>query len=190
MKNLIILSLGLLLLVGFSKCSTKGTYSGNVNEIDSLRNRIKELVAGNEAVAANLAMFDSLDFTVFNKQNWASLHQSHSNRIKVYWPDGHITDGLDRHMNDLKAMFLYAPDTKITQHPIRFGSENFTCVTGVMSGTFSSPMYISETKSIKPTGKSFSLPICTIGIWDKGVMVEEYLFWDNREFMNQIGITN
>jgi hypothetical protein len=30
--------------------------------------------------------------------------------------------------------------------------------------------------------------MATIGHWKGGVMDEEYLFWDNQEFMKQIGI--
>jgi hypothetical protein len=30
--------------------------------------------------------------------------------------------------------------------------------------------------------------MATIGHWRDGVMDEEYLFWDNQEFMRQIGL--
>ena len=30
--------------------------------------------------------------------------------------------------------------------------------------------------------------MCTIGHWEGGKMVAEYLFWDNQSFMNQIGL--
>lgn len=30
---------------------------------------------------------------------------------------------------------------------------------------------------------------CTIGHWNKqGIMFEEYLFWDNQEFMKELGL--
>lgn len=33
--------------------------------------------------------------------------------------------------------------------------------------------------------------MATIGIWnEKGVIYEEYLFWDNQELMKQIGLAN
>ena len=39
------------------------------------------------------------------------------------------------------------------------------------------------------TGKAYHLPMATLGHWNKqGVMFEEYLFWDNAEFMKQIGV--
>ena len=45
------------------------------------------------------------------------------------------------------------------------------CYRGVMTRTFTAPM---------PIGKSFKLPMCTVGIWKDGVMIEEYFFWDNQ----------
>jgi hypothetical protein len=30
--------------------------------------------------------------------------------------------------------------------------------------------------------------MCTVGHWKNGLMDEEYLFWDNQEFMKQVGI--
>jgi hypothetical protein len=186
-------ALGLLIIAAISfitSCtgSNGTTVSVNQSEIDSLRNQIKAMTSGNDMIAKNLITFDTLDYTVFTNQQWTRLHESHSKDIKVNWPDGHFTTGIERHIADLKAMFVYAPNTSIKQHPIRFGSGNMTCVIGVMTGTFTAPMPIGNGKFIKPTGKSFSLPMCTVGIWKNGVMVEEYLFWDNMSYMNQIGI--
>jgi SnoaL-like polyketide cyclase len=168
--------------------NNSGKASVNQTTIDSLRNQITELTAGNLMIAKNLITFDTLDFTVFSNQEWTRLHESHANDIKVNWPDGHVTTGIDKHIADLKAMFVYAPNTNIKQHPIRFGSGNMTCVTGVMTGTFTAPMPIGNGKFIQPTGKSFSLPMCTVGIWKDGIMVEESLFWDNQTYMNQLGL--
>ena len=162
--------------------------SKNQKEIAALRAQIKMLTAGNAEIAKNLQTFDTLDFTVFSNQQWVRLHESHAKDIKVNWPDGHFTTGIERHIADLKNMFVYAPDTRIKIHPIRFGSGNMTCVTGVMKGTFTLPMPIGDGKFIQPTGKTFSLPMCTVGIWKDGVMIEEYLFWDNQTYMNQLGL--
>jgi SnoaL-like polyketide cyclase len=173
----------------FTGCSgNNGNPSVNNAEIDSLKNQIKELTAANESIAKNLVTFDTLDFTVFSNQEWMRLHESHAKDIKVNWPDGHFTTGIDRHIEDLKAMFVYAPNTQIKQHPIRFGSGNMTAVTGIMTGTFTKPMPVGNGKFIQPTGKSFSLPMCTIGIWKDGVMIEESLFWDNQTYMKQLGL--
>lgn len=162
---------------------------GGYTLVNAQRNQIKELTAGNEAVAANLAEFDTLDYTVFSNQEWTRMHESHTEDIKVHWPDGHTTVGLDRHVEDLKAMFVYAPDTRIKEHPVSFGSGNMTAVTGVFEGTFTEPMPVGDGTFIQPTGKAFKMPMATIGIWGPdGTMIEEHLFWDNQTYMNQIGL--
>jgi hypothetical protein len=143
-------------------------------------------------LAKNLANFDDLDFRVYSGQRWQELHKSHGKDIVVHYPDGHTTTGLDAHIEELKPMFTFAPDAKITEHPIRFGTADgqWTAVNGFVEGTFSKPMMLPSGESIPPTGKKFRLPMATIGHWNKqGVMSEEYLYWDNAGFMKQIGVT-
>lgn len=76
------------------------------------------------AVEKNLKVFDTLDFDVFSNQKWDRLSESHAEDIVVTWPDGHETKGIEKHIEDLKAMFVFAPDIKISEHPICFGSGN------------------------------------------------------------------
>jgi hypothetical protein len=137
---------------------------------------------------SHLTTFDTLDYTVFTGQQWARLHESHSQDVVVHWPDGHQTKGIQKHIDDLKAMFVYAPDTRIREHPIKIASGEWTSVVGIFEGTFTKPMPLPNGKSIAPTGKAFKLTMCTVGHWKDGVMDEEYLFWDNQTFMQQIGL--
>jgi hypothetical protein len=137
----------------------------------------------------HLKTFDDLDFDVFTNQKWERLTESHSKDITVYWPDGHQTKGIERHIEDLKAMFVYAPDTRVQEHPVKIASGEWTSVIGVMEGTFTEPMPLPDGTFIPPTGKAFKLAMCTVGHWKDGVMIEEYLFWDNQEFMKQIGLS-
>jgi len=174
-----------------SSCSETGEkVTVSKTELDSLRNEIAVMTAGNTTLAKNLATFDTLDYTVFSNQQWVRLHESHAKDVKVNWSDGHFTTGIEKHIEDLRAMFVYAPDTRIKEHPVRFGSGNgeWTAVTGVFEGTFTKPMPIGNGKFLPPTGKAFKMPMCTIGHWKDGVMIEEYLFWDNQTYMNQIGL--
>lgn len=140
-------------------------------------------------VEKNLKVFDVLDFDVFSGQKWARLGESHAKDIVVTWPDGHETKGIDKHIQDLKDMFVYAPDITIKEHPIRFGSGTWTTATGIMTGTFSRPMPIGDGKTIAPTGKRFALGMATIAHWNaNGQMDHEWLFWDSQDFMKQLGL--
>ena len=157
-------------------------------EMQAIVDQLKQFTDERAQVEKNLETFDELDYVVFSGQQWVRLHESHSQDVIVNWPDGHKTYGIDKHIEDLKAMFVYAPDTQIKVHPIRIGSGEFTAVTGIMTGTFSQPMPIGDGKFIPPTGKKFSISMCTVGHWKNGVMIEEWLYWDNATFMKQIGL--
>ncbi|NUS52472.1 MAG: hypothetical protein HOQ22_15715, partial [Nocardioidaceae bacterium] len=59
----------------------------------------------------------------------------------------------------------------------------------VMQGTFSRPMPDGRGGFIQPTGKRYSVNMATIGLWNRrGTMDEEFLFWDNQTFFQQIGL--
>ena len=144
--------------------------------------------AADHATASHIATFDTLDFDVFTHQKWDRLHESHAAEITVHWPDGHETHGIDKHIEDLKMLFVYAPDTRIEVHPVKFGAGDWTSVYGVMEGTFTVAMPIGDGWMIPPNGKPFKLPMATVGHWKNGTMDEEYLFWDNATYMKQLGL--
>jgi uncharacterized membrane protein YphA (DoxX/SURF4 family) len=149
---------------------------------------VPQYQAAEKLVAQHLATFDELDYVVFTQQQWTRLHESHSKDVTVYWPDGHATHGIDKHIADLSAMFVYAPDTRIKVHTVKIGQGEWTAVIGIMEGTFTKPMPTGEGKFIQPTGKPYRITMCTVGHWKDGVMFEEYLFWDNLTYMKQLGV--
>src|SRR2546421_3860944 len=118
---------------------------------------------GTDPVARNLATFDDLDFNVFSNQKWDELKKSHSKDIVVHWPDGRVTKGIEQHIEDLKAMFVYAPDTRIKEHPVKFGSREWTSVIGVMERTCTTPMPAPNGNAIAPTAKAFTRSFNTLG---------------------------
>jgi hypothetical protein len=138
---------------------------------------------------ANLETFDALDFEVFSNQDWERLGESHARNIRAHFPDGHYTDGIDRHIADMAAWFEWAPDLRVDAHPLRLAKDNLTAVMGVLKGTFSKPMPDSKGGTIAPTGKAFAIDMVTVGIWNRqGTMDEEFFFWDNQTFYAKMGL--
>jgi len=138
---------------------------------------------------ANLETFDALDFEVFSNQDWARLGESHASYIRVHFPDGHYTDGIDKHIADMAAWFQWAPDLRVDAHPLRLAKDNLTAVTGVLKGTFSKSMPDGKGGTIAPTGKAFAIDMVTVGIWNRqGTMDEEFFFWDNQTFYTKMGL--
>lgn len=165
------------------------TVIGCSNSAD--REELKKFRDEQALTEQRLVRFDSLDFDIYSNQKWDLFSISHDENIKVYYSDGSVTVGLyPKHIDALTPMFVFAPDTKIKEHPVRFGSGDWTAVIGEMEGTFSQPMPIGDGKTIPPTGKKFKLSMATIGHWKDGKMIEEYLFWDNQTFMKQISLGN
>ncbi len=174
-------------LLVFSPSSLAVSASKGIVGLACTPDQLKDVVLGKES--SHLRTFDTLDFDVFTNQKWDRLKQSHAHNIVVHWPDGHTTVGIERHISDLKALFVYAPDTRILEHPIEIGCGDLTAVTGVFEGTFTKPLPLPDGSSIAPTGKAFKIPMATIGRWVGDVMVEEFLFWDNQTYTQQIGLS-
>lgn len=181
-NSLTVLAATLATAACLAACSPSGGSHDGSNESTSL--------AGKEYTdeqKRNLANFDDLDFRVYSGQKWDEFPKSHAPDIVVHYPDGSTTTGLAPHLEKLKPQFAFAPDTAIREHPIKLADGNYTAVQGFMEGTFSKPMDLGNGKVIQPTGKKFKLGMVTIGRWENGVMKEEWLYWDNAAFMQQIG---
>lgn len=178
-----------LLSVALAACSRPATTTHDEMAAPSADAKALAAIKATEAEEQkHLTNFDDLDFNVYSNQRWDELSRSHAADIVVHYPDGHTTTGLDAHIEALKPMFVFAPDTRIKQHPIKIAQGNLTSVSGVMEGTFTRPMPVGGGKMIAPTNKPFKLNMVTVGVWENGVMKEEYLYWDNQAFMAQIGL--
>lgn len=90
-------------------------------------------------IARRLAVLDNMDFVVWSNQEWSKIPESHAEDVTVVLPDGRVIKGLPDHTRDMKDLFVWAPDTKITEHPVKFGQGEWTVLVGEMEGTFSRP---------------------------------------------------
>jgi hypothetical protein len=73
-----------------------GSYSPEMQaRIDETKKELKKHTDEKAATDGNLKTFDELDFVVFSNQEWTRLHESHSKDVKVNWPDGHYTMGIE-----------------------------------------------------------------------------------------------
>ncbi|GLY62686.1 hypothetical protein Pcaca05_35430 [Pectobacterium carotovorum subsp. carotovorum] len=156
---------------------------------ERINKSLSEFKKERENVEKNLRNFDDLDFNIYSHQKWDEMDKSHAKDIIVHYPDGSVTHGLEEHLEKSKKIFDFAPDTENPIHHIRIGQGNYTAVTGVWRGTFTKPMTLSNGKVIQPTGKRFEIEMATIGRWNpEGTMDEEWLFYDDYTFMNQLGL--
>lgn len=92
-------------------------------------------------IEANLKRFDQLDFEAYsNRKDMELFKRLHCPDVKVVFPDGRVTTGIEAHLADMdNILFNGTPDSRITSHPIAFGSGEWTAATGVLEATFSEP---------------------------------------------------
>ena len=92
------------------------------------------------------------------------------------------------HKAELEFLFNTFPDFSINEHTIGFGQGNWTAGLSISTGTFLNPMELPDGTIIEPTGEFFEVRIVTLANWEDGRIVEEYLIWDNEDWMRQIGV--
>lgn len=138
-----------------------------------------------------MAVLDNMDFVVWSGQQWDKIPESHADNIIAIYPDGKVSRGIARHVEDMKAIFNWAPDSRIREHPVKFGQGDWTVLIGVMEGTFTKPMTMADGRVVEPTGKTFKVPMATYSHWNNaGKMDMEYLFWDTTSWMKQLGVNS
>ena len=152
------------------------------------QSELERYQAAERLAAEHIAKYRTADFDVFPGQQWDRIQESHAKNVIVHWPDGRQTDGIQAHIDDLKAFFVYAPDTRVSTHKVEVATAEWSSIVGVMEGTFTQPMPTPDGKTIAPTGKAYKVVFSAVDHWKDGVIDEEYLFWDNLTFMRQVGI--
>ena len=82
-------------------------------QIEILKKQVADIAKARQTEKANLANFDDLDFNVYTGQKWDQLKKSHAENIIVHYPDSHTSKGISAHVDELKGMFVFAPDNRI-----------------------------------------------------------------------------
>ncbi len=137
----------------------------------------------------HLAVLDDMDLNIFSNKQWGRIKESHAEDVWVQGPDMRVTTGLPVHIDGMRAMAAFMPDMRITSHPIKIASGEWTGITAVFEGTWTKPMSNPAGGApIPPTGKSFKATIATISHWKNGLMDKEWVFMDQADFAKQIGL--
>jgi hypothetical protein len=58
-----------------------------------------------------------------------------------------------------------------------------------MQSQVAEPKKLPDGKTIAPTGKKVKIAMATIARWKNGCIAEEHLFWDNAEYLKQLGLS-
>ncbi len=140
-----------------------------------------------DQVSRNLALFDKMDFEAFNKQDWELFSELHTADTRVVNADGSVTTGLAKHIEDMKD-FSFLPDLQVEEHSVKVGQGDWTAVIGTLSGSFTAPLRLADGTEVPPNGRRVRIQMATFARWENGAIAEEILFYDNGEFMKQLGL--
>ena len=140
-------------------------------------------------VQKNLDLFDELDLVAFNNRDMERIKEIHMPDVIVINRDGSVTKGMTPdHQAELEFLFDTFPDFSINEHPIGFGSGEWTAGLSISTGTWLNPIELEDGIILEPTGESYEVRIVTLAKWNDGRIVEEYLIWDNEDWNKQIGL--
>ena len=128
----------------------------------------------------------------WNARDWDTFDAYHDQSdVVVYWPGRESTPTLGGpdHRAESERFCAAFPDNKV-KHPydILFGEGEYTAFLAPFTGTFTERLELPDGTVIEPTGKSFEVMFSTIAHWRDGLIVEEYLKYDNGLFLQQSGL--
>ncbi|MDL1976045.1 MAG: ester cyclase [Deltaproteobacteria bacterium] len=156
-------------------------------KVDELQSQVDAYKAERAVTAKNLKTFDDLDLVAFNNRDMKLIKQIHAENVKVYNPDGTITEPMTLHAKELQFLFDTF-DFKVAEHIVGFGFGEWTAGISISKGKWLKPITMPDGTVLQPTGKPVSVKIATIARWENGRIAEEYLFWDNADWNRQIGL--
>jgi len=184
MKTVLYMALVAGLLISASSCSSTHAHK---SKIDTLQAKIDGYEQERSQTAKHLALFDELDLEAFNHRDMDRIREIHADNVKVYNPDGTITEPMPPHADELQFLFDTF-DFKVAKHIVGFGFGEWTAGISISEGKWIKPITLPDGTVLQPTGKPVSVKTATIARWENDRIAEEYLFWDNADWNRQIGL--
>lgn len=148
--------------------------------IQTLEAELTKYQAEAQRTQALLKRFDELDFVAYNqgaRQNDFSLfNELHTEDVRVFDAGSiePVTTTIHDHDQSTVPAFQMLPDHQVVAHPIAFGQGDWTCVLGVIEGSYPG------------TGKHFKVKMATVAKWSGERIAEEYLFIPMDTIMKQV----
>ena len=143
-----------------------------------------------DVVAANLRQMKRAD-DAFNSRDLDAMDALHHHEVVAYTTGAaEPTRSVPPHRAVIDFVIRAFPDVRVHNdpYPIQFGQGDWTTAISTMTGTFSGEMIGPDGTAVPPTGKSFEVPFTTVARWQDGLIIEEWVFWDQPQLLEQIGL--
>jgi predicted ester cyclase len=147
-------------------------------------------------VEQNLRMIDAA-FEAINDQDWDHLYGLHVDNIVMASPDLPVpVEGRGAVLDRLRAWGEVLPD--LSWKRLRgFGQGDWVCVELLITGTHKGPLrhgldpaMLEKQKDgfVPPTGNRIELRGCVVYKVEQGEISESHIYYDQLEFMKQLGL--
>lgn len=143
-----------------------------------------------DVVAENRRLMKQAD-DAFNRRDLDAMDALHHPEVVAHTTGvADATCSVPPHRKVIEDMIRAFPDVHVHNdpYPIQFGQGEWLTVISKMTGTFTGEMISPDGTPIPPTGKSFDVKFTTIGRWQAGRLVEEWVFWDQPLLIEQVGL--
>lgn len=144
-----------------------------------------------DLVAHNLGLMKQAD-DAFNSRDLDTMDGFHHPLVVAYTTGAmnEPTRSLPPHHQVCVDVISAFPDVHVHNdpYPIQFGQGEWTTAISRMTGTFAGEMIGPDGQRVPPTGRSFDVKFTTTARWQNGLIVEEWVFWDQPTLLQQIGL--
>lgn len=143
-----------------------------------------------DVVAANLRLMKQAD-DAFNSRDLDAMDALHHPEVAAYTTGAaDLTHSVPPHRKVIDDVIRMFPDVRVHNdpYPIQFGQGGWTTAISKMTGTFTGELIGPDGTPVPPTGKAFDVPFTTVARWQEGRIVEEWVFWDHPQLLQQIGL--
>jgi steroid delta-isomerase-like uncharacterized protein len=121
----------------------------------------------------------------FNSQDADARREIEASDIEVVMPGGMTLSGHEQVMHVVRAFWEALPDARLTIHDEVVAGDVVVhegTLAGTHAGTFRTPQ-----SELSPTGNRVTLRYATVKRFDDGRLVSEHLYFDQLEFLQQLG---
>lgn len=115
-------------------------------------------------------------------------HFNHAPDVLVYYPGG-VVMNLSEHLTDMRLYYSQFSNMKPHNHDYKvlFGAGDWTMAISDISGVNDGPLP-GPNGLLPPTQRATKYDLMTIGQWNRGLLIQEYLWLDEPRMYRQLGL--
>ena len=133
------------------------------------------------------ALLDRLTDAAVQQRNVDSILACYADDAVVVTPDAGEVSGRDRIADYWRQFIDGFPDSRF-EYIHRYESGDAAIDEGYYIGTNTEPLTMPTGETVPATGRQVRIRSCDIATVDQGRITEHHLYFDQAEFLNQLGL--